>query len=204
MRTGAGKSTYCHAMQQFLSLLKRKVVVVNLDPANETMLYSCDIDIRDLIQIEDVMLHKKLGPNGAMLYCMEFLNKNIEWLESKLQDHKESYILIDCPGQIELYVHDQNMQQIIDHLTNPSGLDCRLVCLNLVDSHHCTDIGKYISVLLTSLSSMLHIALPHINVLSKIDVIEKFGELAFGLEFYTDVLDLNYLVDHLQVIDVLL
>jgi hypothetical protein len=37
-----------------------------------------------------------------------------------------------------------------------------------------------------------------VNVLSKVDLIEQYGNLAFGLDFYTDVLDLDYLADHLD------
>ena len=45
---------------------------------------------------------------------------------------------------------------------------------------------------------MLQIELPHVNVLSKMDLIKQYGELAFNLDFYTDVLDLSYLVDTLD------
>lgn len=123
--------------------------------------------------------------------------------------------------------------------------------MHLVDSHYCTDPGKFISVLCTSLSTMLHVELPHVNVLSKMDLIEQYGKLgkslgerhtwnwavtgtnevfrgvslgggwgagvnltgffnlqvafrtswcfpaAFNLDYYTEVLDLSYLVDHL-------
>jgi hypothetical protein len=34
-----------------------------------------------------------------------------------------------------------------------------------------------VSALLLSLSTMLHMELPHINVLSKIDLIENYGDL---------------------------
>ena len=68
-------------------------------------------------------------------------------------------------GQVELYTADDNMKQIIDHL---SSSDLRLTCVNLVDSHHCSDPGKFVSVCLTSLTSMLQIALPHVNLLSKV------------------------------------
>ncbi|GMF27746.1 unnamed protein product [Phytophthora lilii] len=40
--------------------------------------------------------------------------------------------------------------------------------------------------------------LPHINVLSKIDLMQQYGKLAFNLDFYTDVLDLRYLLDRLD------
>merc|ERR1719284_1109869 len=42
---------------------------------------------------------------------------------------------------------------------------------------------------------MLQIELPHINLLSKVDLVEKYGKLQFNLDYYTDVLDLEYLTD---------
>ncbi len=33
------------------------------------------------------------------------------------------------------------------------------------------------------------------NILSKADLIEKYGKLDFNIDFYTDVLDLTYLLD---------
>lgn len=72
---GAGKTTYCSQMSRLLRKLGRKVIIVNLDPANESMSYNPDIDIRKLIVLEEVMEQYNLGPNGALLYCMEFLEK---------------------------------------------------------------------------------------------------------------------------------
>lgn len=45
---------------------------------------------------------------------------------------------------------------------------------------------------------MTHLELPHINVLSKIDLIQQYGKLAFDIDFYTDVQDLSYLLQHMQ------
>lgn len=53
----------------------------------------------------------------------------------------------------------------------------QLTAVHLVDAHLCSDPGKYVSALLLSLSTMLHLDLPHINVLSKIDLIESYGKL---------------------------
>jgi Conserved hypothetical ATP binding protein len=58
----------------------------------------------------------------------------------------------------------------------------QLTVIHLVDAHLCCDPGKYISALLLSLSTMLHLELPHINVLSKIDLIENYGKL--GMHFF--------------------
>jgi len=77
-------------------------------------------------------------------------------------------------------------------------MEYRLAAVHLVDAHLCSEPGKYISALLLSLTTMLHLELPHINVLSKMDLIESYGKLAFNLEFYTDVQDLSYLQQYLD------
>jgi len=194
---GSGKTTYCNAVKEFLTGIGRKVVIVNLDPANENMPFTPELDIFDLINLTDVMEKLKLGPNGGLLYCMEFLEQNIELVLQKLRKFQEDqfYFIFDCPGQVELYTHHDSMKNIIEILTK---MNFRLAAINLVDSFYCNDASKFISVLLTSLSTMLQLALPHINVLSKMDLLEKYGKLPFNIEYYTDVLDLNYLVDGLK------
>ena len=62
----------------------REVAIVNIDPANEQIPYTADVDIMNLIKLEEVMDHYKLGPNGGLIYCMEFLEKNISWLLDEL------------------------------------------------------------------------------------------------------------------------
>ena len=59
-------------------------------------------------------------------------------------------------------------------------------------------VGKFISVLLTVLTTMCQLELPHINVLSKVDLAEQHGRLHFGLEFYTEVLDLHFILQELD------
>ncbi|XP_062322540.1 GPN-loop GTPase 2 [Osmerus eperlanus] len=191
---GSGKTTYCRGMQEFLGHLGRKVVVVNMDPANERMPYTCAVDISELVTLDDVMEGLKLGPNGGLLYCMEYLEANLDWLEAKLKQHSDCYFLFDCPGQVELYTHQSSVKNIVAQL---GKWNFRLAAVHLVDSHYCADPAKFISVLCTSLSTMLHVELPHVNILSKMDLIEQYGKLAFNLDFYTEVLDLTYLVDHL-------
>ena len=49
-----------------------------------------------------VMDEFHLGPNGGLVYCMEFLSKNFEWLSDKIKSmlEEDKYLLIDCPGQV--------------------------------------------------------------------------------------------------------
>jgi hypothetical protein len=57
-------------------------------------------------------------------------------------------------------------------------------------SHACTTLivrcaCRYISALLLSLSTMLHLELPHVNVLSKVDLVPQYGQLGeWFLLFY--------------------
>jgi len=44
----------------------------------------------------------------------------------------------------------------------------------------------------------MQLELPHINVLSKIDLLSSYGELLFDLRYYTEVQDLSYLLDNLN------
>ncbi|CAG8633180.1 24715_t:CDS:2, partial [Racocetra persica] len=193
---GSGKTTYCNGMQQFLRATGRKISVVNLDPANDFLPYECAINMADLITLEEVMEEFKLGPNGGMMYCMEYLEKNIDWLEEKLKSLKDEYFLFDFPGQVELFTHHGSVKNIIERLQK---LDYRLVTVHLVDAHYCTDPSKYISALLLSLKTMLQIELPHVNVLSKVDLMESYGKLAFNLDFYTE--DKKSVMDLVKVID---
>lgn len=62
---GSGKTTYCNGMQQYLTLLGRKTVVVNLDPANDSLPYECVIDISELVSLQEVQENLNLGPNGG-------------------------------------------------------------------------------------------------------------------------------------------
>jgi hypothetical protein len=194
---GSGKTTYCNGMSQFLNLIGRKTAVINLDPANDNLPYECAVNIEDLVKLEDVMSQYDLGPNGGLIYCMDYLEKNIDWLQDKLRPLlKDHYLLFDFPGQVELFTLHSNAKNVILEMANK--WDFRLTAIHLVDAHLCSDPGKYVSALLISLSTMLHLELPHINVLSKIDLIEQYGKLAFNLDFYTDVQDLSYLQDTLD------
>ena len=114
---GSGKSTYCAGMKQFLTAVGRKVAIVNLDPANHVLPYPCDVNMADLITLDDVMTSLGLGPNGGLLYCMDFLQTNMEWLHHKLQLLQDAaYLVFDCPGQVELYTHNKSVKEITERL----------------------------------------------------------------------------------------
>ncbi|PHH87171.1 hypothetical protein CDD83_9236 [Cordyceps sp. RAO-2017] len=192
---GSGKSTYCDGMHQFMGAVGRACSVVNLDPANDQTSYPCALDIRSLVKLEDIMREDKLGPNGGILYALEELEHNFEWLQEGLAGFGDDYVLFDCPGQVELYTHHNSLRNIF-HKLQKSGF--RFVCIHLSDSICVTQPSLYISNVLLSLRAMIQMDMPHVNVLSKIDKVSSYDELPFNLEYYTDVDDLTYLTPFLD------
>ncbi|GMK58789.1 hypothetical protein CspeluHIS016_0602310 [Cutaneotrichosporon spelunceum] len=138
--------------------------------------------------------------SASMLYCIEYLEANFDWLVEQLDALLEpqggnGYIIIDTPGQAELWTNHDSLKRIVNRLLK---LDYRLAAVHLTDAHAITDASKYISAVLLALRAMLQLEMPHINVFSKIDTIGGFGELSFNLDYYTEVQDLSYLVRQLE------
>ena len=154
---GSGKTTYCDGMQQFLTGTGRSCCIINLDPANDVLPYTPAIDIRELVSLEDSAADHRLGPNGALVFCLEFLEANIDWLVEKMAAITDRYVLVDMPGQVELYTHHNSVRTIMHELAKHQH---RLTAVHLVDAHHCADPAKFISVLLVTLSTMVQLEMP--------------------------------------------
>ncbi|KAK9383432.1 uncharacterized protein V2V93DRAFT_361853 [Kockiozyma suomiensis] len=179
-------------MLQFLSAIGRKASVINLDPANDHTNYEAALDIRDFVTLESVMSEEGLGPNGGIMRAMEELENNWDDFLSQIKKlGKHDYLVFDCPGQVELFTHHDSLRSLFLKMQKA---DYRLVVVNLIDSYYITSATQYISVLLLALRSMLQLDLPHVNVLSKIDLLSNYGQLPFNLDFYTEVQDLKYLL----------
>lgn len=86
---------------------------MNLDPANDHIPYPCAINIAELITLEDAMETLELGPNGGMMYCMEFLQKNLDWLVEKLKPLDGTYCFLSWAREKKaMYLFMYNL----DHL----------------------------------------------------------------------------------------
>ncbi|PVV02099.1 hypothetical protein BB560_003455 [Smittium megazygosporum] len=168
---GSGKSTFCSVALEYYRNAKRSVHLMNLDPAAEKFEYSPSIDIRDLITLEDVMEELDYGPNGGLLYCFEFLMENIDWLEEQIGEYTDDYLIIDCPGQIELYTHIPIMRKFCDILK--TSFNFNIVGVYCLESQFVEDVTKYFSGVMSATSSMFNLELPQINVMTKMDLIPE-------------------------------
>jgi hypothetical protein len=191
---GSGKSTYCQAMQHHAETLggprKRTIHVANLDPAAEDFGYQLAFDIRELISVEEVMEELSLGPNGGLVYCMEYLLNNMDWLQDELDAFgDDDYLILDCPGQLELYTHIPLMRSVVDRM-RMWGYDHSMVSVFLLDATFVADTSKFLSGSLLSLSAMIALELPHVNVLTKCDLLsEEDVERTLSLGSATELWD---------------
>ena len=173
---GAGKTTFSNSLIQHLQSSRRSCFYVNLDPAAENFAYQPDLDIRELITLEDVMEELGLGPNGGLIYCFEFLLQNLEFLTEALDPLSEEYLIIfDMPGQIELYTHVPILPGLVKTLMHGS-LNIRMCAAYLLEATFVIDRPKFFSGTLSAMSAMLMLEMPHINILSKMDLVK--GQVA--------------------------
>ena len=73
-------------------------------------------------------------------------------------------------GQIELYTHVPIMRRVVNQLQNWNFRVCGVF---LIDSQFCVEQSKFLSGMLTALSSMIQLEIPFIHVLSKVDLLSK-------------------------------
>ncbi|GAB4844307.1 hypothetical protein Ancab_037670 [Ancistrocladus abbreviatus] len=169
---GSGKSTYCANLYQHCETMRRTIHIVNLDPAAEQFDYPVAMDIRELISLEDAMEELGLGPNGGLIYCMEHLEDNLDdWLTEELDNYlDDDYLVFDCPGQIELFSHVPFLKNFVEHLKRKNFNVC---VVYLLDSQFVTDVTKFISGCMASLSAMVQLEVPYIGILSKMDLVKN-------------------------------
>ncbi|SZF04582.1 unnamed protein product [Blumeria hordei] len=170
---GAGKTTFCSSLITHLQHVRRSCFYVNLDPAAETFVHEPDLDIKDLISLEDVMEEMGLGPNGGLIYCFEFLLENLDFLTEALDSLTEEYlIIIDMPGQIELYTHIPILPALAKHLTRAGALHINLCAVYLLEATFVVDRAKFFAGTLSAMSAMIMLEVPHINIMSKMDLVK--------------------------------
>lgn len=182
---GVGKTTMAHALQVHGQTTKRAIAIVNLDPAADSTPYRADVDIRELIRVEDAMTEMGFGPNGGLIYCMEYLLTHIDWLEEKVNEFGEDdTLVVDCPGQLELYTHVPVMPRVVAALER---WGVRLCVAYLMDAVAVHDASKFIAGSLAGLAAMLQIPAPRLTVLSKSDLVPSTEALEDFLELQSTV-----------------
>ncbi len=165
---GSGKSTLTHNFKQWMNLKGLDAITVNLDPGAENLPYIPDVDIRDWISLKEIMETYQLGPNGAQIAAADMLALNTSDIKASIESFKTDYILMDTPGQLELFVFREAGKYIIEFL-NPE----KSVIVYLVDHILAKSSSGFVSQLLLSLNTNFRLQKPQVNILSKADMLSE-------------------------------
>ncbi len=165
---GSGKSTLTSGLKLWMDRLGYDAVTVNLDPGAERLPYSPDIDVREWVNMYDVMDEYNLGPNGAQIVCADMLALKVQDLKETIESYQTNYFLMDTPGQIELFTFRECSKAIIDSLGRENSF-----IVFLFDPVLSNTPSGFISLFMMSATIHLRLQLPLINLLSKIDLIDE-------------------------------
>ncbi|HEC81820.1 MAG TPA: GTPase [Thermoplasmatales archaeon] len=165
---GSGKSTLTGAFKEWFNLNGLDAIVVNLDPGAESLPYTPDVDIRDWVSLKKVMNEFNLGPNGAQIVCADMMALNVRDLKESIDSFKTEYVLLDTPGQIELFVFRETGGFIVSYL-NPQ----RSMVAYLLDPVLTKTASGFVTQLLLSLTTRFRLGVPVVNLLSKCDLLSE-------------------------------
>ena len=181
---GAGKSLLTSQIFDYYSRNGAFVGTLNLDPGVENLPYTCDVDVRDYVDILSIMRQYDLGPNGALIMAYDLIASKIEDLQRDIDNVNPDYLIVDTPGQIELFAYRISGPFFVQNFTAEQK-----VALFLYDGVLMTTPTNFVSVALLSTSIKLRLGLSYINVLTKIDLIQdKLREI---LKWSTDLRSLE-------------
>ena len=163
---GAGKTTFVRAFADWMKSAGYETTVVNLDPGSESAALDPAIDIREWVRLLDIQDEYGLGPNGAQVAAADMIALKIFDVKQAIDELKTDYILIDTPGQIELFAFREASKAIVDALSG----DRSLIAF-LFDPALARTPAGFVSLLMLSATVEFRFRLPMLNVLTKSDVL---------------------------------
>ena len=126
------------------------------------------VDVREWISLNEVMKEYNLGPNGAQVVCADMLALNAKELEERISEYRADYVLLDTPGQLELFVFRSTGKVIVEQLNKENSL-----LVFIIDPSLATTPTNFISQLMLSATTQFRLMIPLVNVLSKIDIVDE-------------------------------
>ncbi len=165
---GSGKSLLTASFSEWLRVNEQDVAILNLDPGAVRLPYTPDIDIRDYVTVDEIMDKYGLGPNGALIMAADLIAGEIEKIGEEIEDLKPDLLLVDTPGQMELFAFRASGPYIAREISKePKAI------IYLFDSVFSLDPLNYVSNMFLSAAVYMRFLLPQLHVLSKCDLVSS-------------------------------
>ncbi|MFI5404379.1 MAG: ATP/GTP-binding protein [Candidatus Gagatemarchaeaceae archaeon] len=162
---GAGKSLLTSALKRWYVGRGEQAIAVNLDPGVINLPYEPDVDVRLRVNLQDVMEDYGLGPNGALILAADLVATKLAELQEEIDSFNAEYVIIDTPGQTELFAFRESGEYIVKEFRADSK-----ALLFLLDPLLATTPVNFLSLALLSASVGLRMNIPKISVLTKRDI----------------------------------
>jgi GTPase SAR1 family protein len=163
---GTGKSALTGAYVDWLRSQDQDVLSLNLDPGATSLPYNPDIDARNYVDIQQLMLDYSLGPNGALIMASDLIADHLEEMRKEIDEANPDMIVADTPGQIELFAFREGGRFIASNLPDDN---CALIYL--MDSPFTRSLLNFISNLYLAVAIYSRVLKPQIYALSKSDLV---------------------------------
>ena len=163
---GSGKSMLTSKILEYYQTNGVFASVLNLDPGVESLPYRPDVDVRDYVDIVQIMKQYDLGPNGSMIMANDLIATKIEDIQNEIHGVNPDYLIVDTPGQIELFAYRASGPFFIQNIDASEKTN-----IFLYDGTMIVSPSNFISISLLATSIKLRLGLPTINVMTKTDLI---------------------------------
>ena len=165
---GSGKSMLTAILHEWLKSKGQNVMTLNLDPGVTTTPYNPDFDIRDFVDLKALMSEYRLGPNGALIMAADLASEYIEEIRQNIEIDFPDLLLVDTPGQIELFAFRESGPFITRSLAEGEK-----AVVYLLDSTFCTSPLNYVSNIFIAAAVYNRLLLPQVYALSKSDLVDE-------------------------------
>jgi GTPase SAR1 family protein len=170
---GSGKSFLTSRLLQWYLDRDSYAISLNLDPGSADLPYEPDIDIRDYIDINSLMNSYQLGLNGALVMASDMIATRVEEIQDEVSRFNPDYVLVDTPGQIELFAFREGGPYFVSHFQSDNK-----ATLFIFDGILVSSPINYVSISLLASSIKLRLKTSQISVLTKRDlIIEKLQDI---------------------------
>ncbi|MCD6260426.1 MAG: ATP/GTP-binding protein [Thaumarchaeota archaeon] len=166
---GSGKSTLTSSFSDWLKEQEQSTLLVNLDPAAHSLPYEPDVDVRDYVDYERIMVSRRLGPNAALIASIREVARYVEELKEDVSSFNPDFVIVDTPGQLELFAFRREGLILAENI----GVEGRKTMLFILDPIFCTDVKNFVASTFLASSIYLSFGLPMIQVLNKIDAVPR-------------------------------
>mgnify|MGYP001626136499 CR=1 FL=1 len=163
---GSGKSTFTGSFVEWMQSNNYNAIAVNLDPGTEFLPYEPDVDVRDYVVLQDIMQDYSLGPNGAQILAADLIANQIDDIKKEIDEYDTDYVIVDTPGQLELFAFRTSSEFIMDQISDRKGF-----IAFLMDPMVAISPSGYVSLLTLSASVFFRFYTPFINIINKIDLL---------------------------------